>query len=83
MALPLSLWAMGSACAQVLYENREKLMPLLLRILFAKATHRGKQLEKRSTQVGLSWHMQAKRSWMLAALRPAGVAWCWRSWRLS
>ncbi|CAJ1353350.1 unnamed protein product [Effrenium voratum] len=36
--------------ANVLFEHRQQLMPLVLRILFAKATRRGKQLEKRSTQ---------------------------------
>ena len=38
-------------------------MPLLLRILFAKATHRGKQLEKRSTQT-------SRRGSVLAQLAP-------------
>lgn len=36
--------------ANVLFENKDRLLPLVLRILFSKATRKGKQLDKRSTQ---------------------------------
>ncbi|CAE8607582.1 unnamed protein product, partial [Polarella glacialis] len=34
----------------VLYDHREALMPVVLRILFSKATKKGRQLDKRTTQ---------------------------------